>query len=254
MEKIKIVLIEDDKIEWDKFKEVESNRDDIEGLEVVENNNIDVVILDLELNKGSGNGDGFCFLENLKKLNLKNPPKVIVTTNVMSDSIYDFLHQNGVDLIFYKKQNNYSQENIINKIVILNGYKNNFDNNIGIPKVENKNNKVTNKIEKDINKELDLIGVPIHMKGRKYLFEAIKFIITQGEETDISIRKHLFSVFKVPESTINRDMENAITRAWNTSSIDDLERLYTLKVDYRRGVPTINEFIYYYARKVKDNL
>lgn len=109
---MKLMLIEDEKKEQDKFKKLAEKMNDVtfvkitnsteEGIKCLKENDIDGVILDLELNSGIGNG--FEFLEKLKITKLSKIPKIVVTTNVYSDSVYDYLHQNKVDFIFYKKQ------------------------------------------------------------------------------------------------------------------------------------------------------
>ena len=121
---MKLMLIEDEKKEQDKFKKLAEKMNDVtfvkitnsteEGIKCLKENDIDGVILDLELNSGIGNG--FEFLEKLKITKLSKIPKIVVTTNVYSDSVYDYLHQNKVDFIFYKKQENYNVENVITAI------------------------------------------------------------------------------------------------------------------------------------------
>ena len=129
---MKLMLIEDEKKEQDKFKKLAEKMNDVtfvkitnsteEGIKCLKENDIDGVILDLELNSGIGNG--FEFLEKLKITKLSKIPKIVVTTNVYSDSVYDYLHQNKVDFIFYKKQENYNVENVINTLLLLNNYTN----------------------------------------------------------------------------------------------------------------------------------
>lgn len=129
---MKLILIEDEKKEQDKFKKLAEKMNDVtfvkitnsteEGIKCLKENDIDGVILDLELNSGTGNG--FEFLEKLKITKLSRIPKIVVTTNVYSDSVYDYLHQNKVDFIFYKKQENYNVENVINTLLLLNNYTN----------------------------------------------------------------------------------------------------------------------------------
>ena len=261
METMKLLLIEDDSKECDSFKKASKKRkdiefvkitnSDIEGLDIIKKDSIDGVILDLELNKGTGNGNGFIFLEELKKLNLKNFPKVVVTTNVLSDSVYEYLHENGVDLIFYKKQSNYSHENVLNTLVLLRGYNTNKKSNeLDIPNEDDK----VNKIYDQINKELDLIGVSSHLKGRKYLFDAIYFILEKQDDENSTVIQYLIKKYKKSSSTISRAMQNAILHAWRISSIDDLSKYYTAKVNFETGVPTPTEFIYYYADKIKKEI
>lgn len=258
---MKLLLIEDDKKEWEAFKKVTKFKhniefigitdSDIEGLELVKQKQPDGIILDLELNKGSGNSNGFIFLEKLKKLNLNNLPKIVVTTNVCSDTVYEYLHENGVDLIFYKKQENYSYENVINTLDLLKGYnKKQKDSKLMIPKEDEIYDLISNKI----NEELDLIGVSSHLKGRKILYDAIYYVIESEKDTETTVSQYLVKLYKKSSSTINRAMQNAILHAWRVSPIEDLTKYYTAKVNYETGVPTPMEFVYYYAEKIKKEI
>ena len=71
---MKLILIEDEKKEQDKFKKLAEKMNDVtfvkitnsteEGIKCLKENDIDGVILDLELNSGTGNG--FEFLYNVQ--------------------------------------------------------------------------------------------------------------------------------------------------------------------------------------------
>ena len=93
------------------------------------------------------------------------------------------------------------------------------------------------------------------MQGRKYLFDAITYLLSEeGENSRVSINQYLLSKHKRPTSTINRAMQNAIVRAWRVTAIEDLEKLYTAHINYNTGVPTPVEFIYYYVEKIKKEI
>ena len=258
---MKLILIEDEKKEQDKFKKLAEKMNDVtfvkitnsteEGIKCLKENGIDGVILDLELNSGTGNG--FEFLEKLKITKLSKIPKIVVTTNVYSDSVYDYLHQNKVDFIFYKKQENYNVENVINTLLLLNNYTNTASTDI--KEIEEEKAKQEKLIAEKVNYELDLIGIASHLQGRKYLFDAITYLLSEeGENSQVSINQYLLSKHKRPTSTINRAMQNAIVRAWRVTAIEDLEKLYTAHINYNTGVPTPVEFIYYYVDKIKKNV
>lgn len=259
---MELLLIEDDVEECNNFKKLEKQRkdikfvgitdSDIEGLQYVKTYRPEGIILDLELNKGRGNSTGFTFLEELKKLDIPTMPKIVVNTNVCSDSVYEYLHSNGVDLIFYKKQANYSYENVINTLLLLRGYKATSKNNIGLDMKIDEGK--TNIISQKINKELDLIGISTHLQGRKYLHDAIYYIIENGTDIKTTVIQHLVSIYKRSSSTISRAMQNAILHAWRISSLEDLTTYYTAKINYETGVPTPTEFIYYYADKIKKEI
>lgn len=257
---MKLMLIEDEKKEQDKFKKLAEKMNDVtfvkitnsteEGIKCLKENDIDGVILDLELNSGIGNG--FEFLEKLKITKLSKIPKIVVTTNVYSDSVYDYLHQNKVDFIFYKKQENYNVENVINTLLLLNNYTNTASTDIKEIEEKAKQEKL---IAEKVNYELDLIGIASHLQGRKYLFDAITYLLSEeGKNSQVSINQYLLSKHKRPTSTINRAMQNAIVRAWRVTAIEDLEKLYTAHINYNTGVPTPVEFIYYYVEKIKKEI
>lgn len=254
---ITILLVEDDINECQAYINIAKNNEAIrlvavtnsstKALEELNTHKPDAVILDLELTDGEGSG--FEFIEVIKDIPKNKLPKIVVTTNVHSNTVYDYCHSNNIDFVFYKKQKNYSRENIINTLFLLKDYKVNKIVNIDMDE-----NKVEDKILNKINKELDLIGVGTHLHGRKYLCDAICFIIQSGDDSKISIVQHLVGKYKKSSSTISRAMQNAILHAWRITPIEDLSKYYTARVNYETGVPTPTELIYYYADKIKKEI
>lgn len=255
---MRLLIVEDDADECKVYQKIVDRREDAEivaitnsstkGIEEVKNYMPDAVILDLELNNGEGSG--FDFINTINKLKLKRMPKIVVTTNVHSDSVYDFCHENNIDFIFYKKQQNYSHEKVINTLILLQGFDSkqkvedfNFDKNTREEVIKNK-----------IRKELDNIGISTHLQGRQYLFDAIFFIIENENKSTTPIVQYLVSIYKKSNSTISRAMQNAILHAWRVTPIEDLCIFYTARIDYERGVPTPTELIYYYAEKIKKEI
>ena len=68
------------------------------------------------------------------------------------------------------------------------------------------------------------------------------------------MKKVLGEKYKKTDASIERAMQNAINRAWRTSDIDDLLTYYTARIHSQKGVPTIMEFIFYYANKIQNQL
>lgn len=232
MEKVpmRILLVEDDMNECKIYKNIIKNRTDVELISTT-NSSIkaideykrckpDAIILDLELNDGEGSG--FDFIEKINEQYNTKLPKIVVTTNVHTDTVYDFCHRNNIDFIFYKKQKNYSQENIINTLLLLRDY----DSNTKIVDIEVNEKDLKSNIMNKIHKELDLIGIGTHLHGRKYLCDAIYFILQNNENCKVSIVQHLVSKYKKSNSTISRVMQNAILHAWRITPLDDLTTLY----------------------------
>lgn len=254
---MKILIIEDDIDDCNRFVNCIKNREDIElvaltdsdveGLKYVKLKHPEGIILDLELNNSTtGNTDSLEFLSNLKKINLNYEPIVIVTTHVNSKRTYEILHRNGVDLILYKDHPNYSCNYVLNKF--LNLRKVTTKQSVNTFKEEL--NESENKISECIYHELDLIGVTAKLKGRQYIHDAILYLI-QNPNSNINVIQYLTKIYKKSGNTITNGIQNAIIHAWRVSSIEDLTTYYTARVNYETGIPTPMEFIYYYVDKIK---
>lgn len=252
---MKILVVEDDLDECNKIIEYSKQRKDIEiiaitdsdidALKQVKAKNPEGIMLDLELNNSkSGSTDSFEFLENLKKI--KYDPIVIVTTHVNSLRTYDVLHRNGVEIILYKDHPGYSPNQAFNKFISLRKKTTTIVEN----SIENELKNKEEKISELINNELDLVGITHNLKGRKYIQDAILFLIL-NENSDESLIQYLSKIHKKSSSTITNGIQNAIIHGWRVSAIEDLEKYYTAKVNYQTGIPTPMELIYYYVSKIK---
>lgn len=259
-----LLLIEDDVAECVKYKTCATNRDDIkfigmtgssyEGITYVINHLPEGIILDLELHKGKGSG--LMFLNSLYETKLDFRPLIVVVTNSSSNIVYNHVHENGADLVFYKKQADYSPDMVINSLLALR--KSLHNSKSGLPDKlqtietpEEQRVRITEKI----NVELDIIGISAHLKGRAYLFEGIFILIYSGDgDGSDSVINQICANHKRAYSSITRAMQTVINNAWRTSSIEDLQVHYTARINYETGVPTPTEFIYYYANKLKKFL
>lgn len=251
---INIILIEDNTEDIKLFKDAIKSKNNItllaatksstEAIDLVYKYLPDVIILDLELHNGLGSG--FDFLTNLKSLHLNYRPLIVVTTNIASNIIYDKLHKDFVDLIFYKKQKDYSQNLVLDSVILL-SEEPNYKSVIPTDSPNGKNLELRNRI----NKELDLIGISYKLKGREYLFEAIYFLLTESDSS-VTVFQYLSSKYKLLTSSISRAIQTSINRTWRTSSIEDLRAHYTAQINYNTGVPTPTEFIYFIVNKLKN--
>jgi len=225
-----------------------------EGIEIFNTYLPEAIILDIELHNGQGSG--IDFIEKIKKYTDDFKPIIFVTTNASSKVLYDKLHEEGIELIFYKKQKDYSPKLVVSSLLSLRKslYKYNSSDKGKDLYMESKA-KQDNKISTRINTELDLIGVSSHLTGRKYLFDAIKYLLTEKDnEEKETVFNHLANIYKKSSSSISRVMQTAINYAWRTSAPEDLEVYYTAKINYNTGVPTPTEFIYYYYQKINKNI
>ena len=256
---MKILIIEDDVNDCNAFKRCVENRDDIEivaitdsdteALQLVKVKHPEGIILDLELNESiNGSTDSLDFLNKIKELKLNYEPIIIVTTHINSKRTYEILHRNGVELILYKDHPKYSPEHVLNNFIVL--------RDASVTKTENIQEKIENEEEKIINlieAELNLIGIPQKMVGRKYISDAILYLV-QNDEDKINLTQYLINKHKKSPTTITNGIQNAINYAWRISATEDLEKYYTARINYTTGVPTPMEFIYYYVDKVKKEI
>ena len=255
-----ILIIEDDEQACKDFVKCEKTRkdvkivaitnSDIEGLKYVKTKKPEGIILDVELNNGnSGNQNSLGFMTELKKLNLGYKPVVIVTTHVHAERTYEILHRNEVDLIMYKEHLHYSSDTVFNNFIMYR----NTEPPKSIENLEQEAENMAEKISECINHELDLIGISKKLKGRKYIHDAILYLI-ENENTEINISRYLAKKYQKAETTIINGMRTAIASAWSKSSLDDLMEHYTVLVNYQTGEPTPMELIYYYVDKVKKQI
>jgi len=255
---LSILLVEDEPGECRKIADCIESADDVrlisvennafKALEYVRDSLPDAVILDLELHKGGGNG--LTFLNLLREMKLPVQPYILVTTNNISYITHASARKLGADFIMVKSQEDYSAQNVIEflrslKKMIHNAKKAGPQSDDGAETAERR----TRRIKTRIVAELDRIGISPKAVGRKYLIDGI-FLIISGQHSGIYVS--LAEKYGKSDASVERAMQNAINKAWRTTDIDDLQKYYTIRISSSRNVPTITEFIYYYAEKLKN--
>lgn len=215
-----------------------------EALEMLHSHLPNIILLDLELHLGGGNG--LLFLTELRKLNLPFTPYILVTTNNVSQITLDSTRRLGADFILAKYEAGYSAQYVLNfvesiKPVLLSNEFTSKMNTTRLPVISKPN------LTQRIQHELNLIGISPKAIGFQYLIEAIQ-ITAENPEKNLS--HTLAQKYGKSSASIERAMQNAINRAWQTNNPEDLLRYYTARVRSDRGVPTMMEFIFYYATKL----
>lgn len=264
---LKILLLEDEPQEIDALQNCMNNlehfdlsgitADAAEALELIVSDCPDAVIVDLELHKGNGNG--LEFLSSLQQMHLENPPFTLVTTNNSSHTIHEAARSFGADFIMLKYEPDYCAEYVANFLSMMHG----INEKAPIPGTKRVSNIIPLPLRKAspnttdssadlrqvIQEELNLIGISPKSVGYIYLTDAILLKI---QDHDANIYKELGPKYKKNDTAIERSMQYAINRAWRVSDPLDLLEHYTARIHSERGVPTIMEFIYYYATKIRN--
>lgn len=262
MEKIKIVLADDNKDFCQVLKEYLSNEDDIdilgiakdgiEALDLVKKTQPDLLILDVIM----PHLDGLGVIEKLNTMDIPKMPKIIVLSAVGQDKITQSAINLGADYYIVKPFDfvvfiNRIRELVSNRVTQVEPKprpvqetqmtRSDFVKNVG-------------NIETEITNIIHEIGVPAHIKGYLYLREAIKMVIDNVELLG-AVTKELYpsiaKKFNTTPSRVERAIRHAIEVAWSRGKVDTINQLFGYTVHNTKGKPTNSEFIAMIADKLR---
>lgn len=257
---LNILIIEDDVAACRELSQYIENISDLKlvgvtgdaekAIEMVQGMLPDVVILDIELHHGAGNG--ITFLAMLNALNLPLRPYVLITTNNSSNVTYESARGLGADFIMSKHKPDYSAQYVIEFIRMIQhtlmNRKPSMTENLC---EEDPFEKTLPLYTRRVYRELDWIGISPKNIGYRYLADAILLVM---RNSSANVYRELAEANKKSDASVERAMQNAINRAWRHSDIEELLTHYTAKVRSEKGVPTTLEFVYYYANKIKTDM
>ncbi|EGT2206349.1 sporulation transcription factor Spo0A [Clostridioides difficile] len=262
VEKIKIVLADDNKDFCQVLKEYLSNEDDIdilgiakdgiEALDLVKKTQPDLLILDVIM----PHLDGLGIIEKLNTMDIPKMPKIIVLSAVGQDKITQSAINLGADYYIVKPFDfvvfiNRIRELVSNRVTQVEPKprpvqetqmtRSDFVKNVG-------------NIETEITNIIHEIGVPAHIKGYLYLREAIKMVIDNVELLG-AVTKELYpsiaKKFNTTPSRVERAIRHAIEVAWSRGKVDTINQLFGYTVHNTKGKPTNSEFIAMIADKLR---
>ncbi|HFL3652500.1 TPA: sporulation transcription factor Spo0A [Clostridioides difficile] len=262
VEKIKIVLSDDNKDFCQVLKEYLSNEDDIdilgiakdgiEALDLVKKTQPDLLILDVIM----PHLDGLGVIEKLNTMDIPKMPKIIVLSAVGQDKITQSAINLGADYYIVKPFDfvvfiNRIRELVSNRVTQVEPKprpvqetqmtRSDFVKNVG-------------NIETEITNIIHEIGVPAHIKGYLYLREAIKMVIDNVELLG-AVTKELYpsiaKKFNTTPSRVERAIRHAIEVAWSRGKVDTINQLFGYTVHNTKGKPTNSEFIAMIADKLR---
>ena len=254
---LSVLLIEDDLIVCNSFRYSIEEYPNIhlvavtnkisEGISLVKKYTPNVILLDLELHNGEGNG--LEFLKELQTISLQIKPYILITTNNSSQLTYRFARQLGADMIMYKYQEDYTEKNAIDFLAMIGDmllqdqYSSTLHGNSAPSPYEERQS-----ICRQISRELDCLGMSPKIVGYQYLIDAIVLFMDNSNENICNV---LAKKYHKSPGSVDRGMRNAINSTWNKTAPDILFTHYTGSISTNTGTPTVMEFISYYARKFK---
>ena len=245
MDKIKVLMVDDNKELIDAVKEYFSSSkqieivdvayDGVEGLKKIEESSFDVAILDLIM----PNKDGLYVLEEMKKKKLSK--KIIVATSYNAQEVIREVSDYGVSYYILKP----FDFNDLEKRIL----------DICNKKKEGKNIDLHyNNLQIAITKILHELGIPSHIKGYQYIRDGVSLIFENPEMIG-GITKELYPElavkFDTTVSRVERAIRHAIEVSWNRGNWDLMEEIFGNSVDIDKAKPTNSEFIVTVADKLR---
>ena len=246
MEKIRVLMIDDNQNLVDMVKEYFENhnridvvlscKDGEEGLDTIINkgDEYDIILLDLVMPKK----DGLYVLDELNKRGLEK--NIIVETSYNEPKVIRKVSEYGVSYYILKPFDLTDLEKRILEIF----------NDMGNKSI----NLYHSNLQISITKMLHELGMPSHIKGYQYIREGISMIYDNPSLIG-GITKELYpdlaSKFDTTVSRVERAIRHAIEVSWNRGNWDLMEELFGHSVDIDKAKPTNSEFIVTVADKLR---
>jgi two-component system, response regulator, stage 0 sporulation protein A len=256
MNKIKVVLADDNRELVHLLEDYLKNQDDMEVIGVAHNGKEclsllseqtpDVLLLDIIM----PHLDGLAVLERMREVEGASPHVIMLTAFGQED-----VTKKAVDLgASYFILKPFDMDNLVNQIrqVCGNGAPVKKSLNYRNDQQPQKRNK--NDLSANITNIIHEIGVPAHIKGYMYLREAISMVYNDIELLG-SITKVLYpdiaKKFNTTASRVERAIRHAIEVAWSRGNIDSISSLFGYTVSMSKAKPTNSEFIAMVADKLR---
>ena len=256
MNKIRVVLADDNREFTELLKDYINNQGDMEVIAVAFNGNEvfrifetegipDVLILDIIM----PHLDGLAVLEHIRSIDSVKQPKVIMLTAFGQEEITKKAVELGASYYILKP---FDMDVLANRIRQVAGSNASYTIKPMI-KVQHAIPKVRT-LDQNITSIIHEIGVPAHIKGYMYLREAITMVYNDVELLG-SITKVLYpdiaKKFNTTASRVERAIRHAIEVAWSRGNMDSIGSLFGYTVSNSKAKPTNSEFIAMVADKLR---
>jgi two-component system response regulator (stage 0 sporulation protein A) len=184
--------------------------------------------------------DGIKLLERLQEVK-KRLPEILIITAVMRESVLNMAYNFGASFIIQKP---FNARTVVERVRQITNR---------MPELMAKTAVQERSLESTVTDILRQIGIPAHLKGFKYLREAIVLTVNDMDIIN-SMTKVLYPTvaerFKSNGILVERDIRSAIEVAWDRGNIEALQKLFGYTVSGKRGKPTNSEFIALIADKI----
>jgi len=207
-----------------------STADGLEVLRIAQEKKPDIIVLDILL----ANLDGMDVLRRLGEMSLSALP--IMVSSFYKDSVISEASGLGASYFMLKP---FSVGTLMDKVrQVFGKASREMSTQASQPEEPSLEHVVTEVIHE--------IGVPAHIKGYKYLREAIMLTVRDMEIIN-AVTKVLYPAvaekFKTTPSRVERAIRHAIEVAWDRGDLEVLQKFFGYTVSNIKGKPTNSEFI-----------
>lgn len=260
-EKIKIVIVDDNlqiknaivnylKMQQD-MEVVGQGSDGHEAINLIKELEPDVILLDVIMPYLDG-------IEVLEQINtLKNKPQSIMVSAVGQEEVIQRAMKLGAAYYIVKP---FEIDLLVKRIRELKRNKKNKDRQlVTYPKKEETKpiNFHSKSVESFISKIIHEVGVPAHIKGYKFLREAIILVLKDSNNLE-QITKVLYPKiarrYRTTTSRVERAIRHAIEIAWEKGNNEFISEIFGNTIYDSRKKPTNSEFIAIVSDKIKYEL
>lgn len=251
--KLKVLIVEDDENDCKALAaEVNAHPDRLcldgvlkssnEALDFIRTRKPHAVILDLELQDGSG--DGLDLLEKLQSILIYPKPYIVVNTNSASKITRSTAKKLGADYEFAKWQRGYSPKMVIEQLLRV------MPAILGTeeePSAQPLEQPLEKRMREYVQEEFNKLGVSVKNKGYDYLVDAV-ILAANGENQNWG--KTIGAKYNCTEDSVTKAMQYAIDKTWTRGDINELQKYYTARLLNDKDAPTAYAFVLYYKQKL----
>lgn len=209
-----------------------------ELLKLYEDFHPDVVIMDAFLQHIDAMGV-------ISRINMTDPvkrPLIIVISGIDNPNFEREITKCGVDYYFLKP---IDPRMMAERIIQISSWK-----GVGV----NSRYEVQEDLNVVITEILHQIGVPAHIKGYKYVREAIRLTVEDPDMLN-SVTKVLYPTvaknFGSTASRVERAIRHGIEVAWDRGDVEVLNSYFGYTIQSQRGKPTNSEFVAMISDKIR---
>lgn len=252
MEKIKVLVVDDDEKYAKQLVETIRTQEDMEAVgyaldgeeacAMIEETTPDTVILDIILPKL----DGIGVLRRLAAKDSEKKPKIMVNSATSLSGLYDMASRYGAEYFMIKPQSDAGVCDAIRDIC-------------GIQRVHQAEAVKSIKgdeydLETIVTEYIHELGVPAHIKGYHYLRTAIMMVVKDMDLLNY-ITKELYpeiaKAYQTTSSRVERAIRHSIEVAWTRGKPQTMNEVFGYTINTGKGKPTNSEFIAMIADRIR---